>query len=240
MTPRAQSFGAVAELYERYRPGYPDQVVDEVLRYAGRPVRSAVEVGAGTGKATRVFAGRGIEVTAVEPDPAMAGVLRRVVQGLPVTTVVTTYEEFAAGRRFDLLYAAAAWHWTDPATRWARAVGLLVPGGVVALFGRPGEPADPALAAAVEEVERTVLPDDGDLRHWSVEEAAGLTDPVELALPATCELSAADHVGRLATVSAYLALAPGLRAETLRRVRAVLPDRVEIDGTVRLSLLRRA
>ena len=56
MVERALSFGAVASAYERYRPGYPDELVDEVLAYAGRPVRTALEVGAGTGKATRAFA----------------------------------------------------------------------------------------------------------------------------------------------------------------------------------------
>ena len=55
--PRALSFGSVAAAYERFRPGYPDALVDQVLTYAGRPVRTALEIGAGTGKATRAFAG---------------------------------------------------------------------------------------------------------------------------------------------------------------------------------------
>jgi len=71
------SFGSVAELYERYRLDYPGEIVDAVVRHAGRPVRSALEVGAGTGKATRLFASRGIEVTALEPNAAMARVLAR-------------------------------------------------------------------------------------------------------------------------------------------------------------------
>ena len=211
-----------------------------MLAYAGRPVRTALEVGAGTGKATRLFAARGIEVTAVEPDPEMAGVLRRTTSGLPVTTVVTTYERVSPDGRFDLLYAAAAWHWTDPATRWSRAVDLLVPGGVVALFGRPGELCDPGLAAAVAQVEQAVLPPDDTLPRWSIRDAAGLTDAVELDLPATEELTADDHLGRLATVSAYLTLEPRLRAATLQQVRAVLPERVVVDRTVRLALARRA
>jgi SAM-dependent methyltransferase len=238
---RGQTFGPVAELYERYRLDYPDDVVDAVLRYAGRPVRAALEVGAGTGKATRLFAARGIAVTAVEPDPDMARVLARTVRGQPV---VATFEQFVTRRRFDLVYAAAAWHWTDPATRWTRAYGLLVPGGVVALFGRPGELLDADLAAAVEEVERCVLPDDGPAGPgpWSIEEAAdhGFTDCTQLDLPAVLRRTASDYVGRLATVSAYLTLDAQVRAQTLRRVLDVLPEHVEVDGTVQLSLARRA
>jgi ubiquinone/menaquinone biosynthesis C-methylase UbiE len=71
MTTRALSFGSVAAAYEQFRPGYPEALVDAVLAYAGHPVHTALEIGAGTGKATRVFAVRGITVTATDPDPAM-------------------------------------------------------------------------------------------------------------------------------------------------------------------------
>lgn len=49
---RSLSFGSVANQYERYRPDYPDGLVEAVEQYAGRPLGSALEVGAGTGKAT--------------------------------------------------------------------------------------------------------------------------------------------------------------------------------------------
>ena len=76
---RALSFGARAEAYERFRPGYPAELFDRVIAYAGRPVRSALEIGAGTGKATRVLAARGVAVTATEPDGAMLAELRKHV-----------------------------------------------------------------------------------------------------------------------------------------------------------------
>lgn len=65
MTERALSVGAVASAVERFRPGYPDAGADRVLEYAVRPVRTALEIGAGTGTATRI-AGRGIAVTAAD------------------------------------------------------------------------------------------------------------------------------------------------------------------------------
>jgi predicted RNA methylase len=75
-------FGLVAADYERYRMGYGRDVIDAVLAYAGRPVASALEVGAGTGKATRAFATRGIRVAALEPDPEMARLLEKATRGL--------------------------------------------------------------------------------------------------------------------------------------------------------------
>jgi SAM-dependent methyltransferase len=241
---RGSLFGSVAECYERYRLDYPNELVDTVLRYARRPVRTALEVGAGTGKATRLFASRGIEVTALEPDADMAQVLERVTRGLPVRPVVATFEEFRTGSRFDLVYAAAAWHWTSPVTRWAQAVELLVPGGVLALVGRPAELKDPDLFAAVDELEKRVLLEDDpvEVHPWSIEEmsaADGLADVERRDLPGVATTTAEDFVGRLATVSAYLKLSPEAHAAALHQVRAILPDQIDIDTTVNLSLARR-
>lgn len=241
---RGLSFGSTADQYERYRLGYPDELLDAVLQYAGLPLRSALEVGAGTVKATRLFASQGIAVTALEPDAEMAQVLERTTRGLPVEPVVTTFEQFVTADRFDLVFAAAAWHWTDPGTRWSRAVELLVPGGVLAVFGGRAELHDPALFAAVDEIEKQVLPDDDPavVHPFSIEEMAatvGLADSVQRDLPRVTSTTAADFLGRLATVSAYLMLSAEARAEALDRVGAVLPDRVDVDSTVRLFLARR-
>jgi hypothetical protein len=78
MTHRALLFGSVASAYERFRPGYPETMADRVLDYVNHPVSTAPEIGAGTGKATRLFAAREIVVTATatatatDPDEAMA------------------------------------------------------------------------------------------------------------------------------------------------------------------------
>jgi SAM-dependent methyltransferase len=241
---RALSFGSVAEAYERYRMGYPDELVRTVVGYAGRPPRNALEVGAGTGKATRLFAGKGIPVTALEPDADMARVLRRTTSGLPVRPLVVTFEEFRAAARFELLYATAAWHWTDPTLRWARAAELLEPGGVLALVGRPDRLADAELAEQVAELERGILPDADEPAgvRWSIEDirrAGGFTDVEQRDVPHSTTVTAAEWTARLGTASAYLVLDPAARAEGLRRIRAALPVEVAIDTTVQVSLARR-
>ena len=215
-----------------------------MLRYAGRPIRSALEVGAGTGKATRRFAARDIAVTALEPDPRMAEMLAETTRDLPVTPVASTFEGFASGPRFDLVYAAASWHWVDPAVRTAHAAEVLVPGGVLALIGMLGDLADPDLFAAVDEIEKQSFhpTGGGDVRPWSIEELTdhdGFTDVDQQSLPQTLTTTADEFIGRLGTVSAYLMLPPAERAETFERIRAVLPERFELDGSVQLILARR-
>ncbi|MFC4999590.1 class I SAM-dependent methyltransferase [Dactylosporangium cerinum] len=157
---RARVFGEVADDYERFRPDYPPALIDDVLAYAGLDGAAALEVGAGTGKATVAFAERGVAVTALEPDEAMARVLARRVAGHPdVTVEVGAFEDYRPPQPFGLLLSAQAWHWTDPAVRWQRAAATLAPGGTLALFWNGGRPADPDVRAAIVAAHHAHAPD---------------------------------------------------------------------------------
>lgn len=159
---RRLSFGPVADLYERVRPSYPEALVDDVLDHAGVGAGERVlEVGAGTGKATRLFAARDHPVVALEPSPEMAAVARRACAGFPNVAVVEfDFESWPvepAG--FKLLISAQAWHWTDPDTRYATARRAVVAGGALAVFwNRPDWPAC-ALGAALAEAYRRAAPE---------------------------------------------------------------------------------
>jgi SAM-dependent methyltransferase len=131
-------FGEVAELYDSARAGYPDALVDDVISSAGGDGSRlrALEVGAGTGKATVSFAARGVEILAVEPSPDMAAVARRNCQQFPKVRIETTsFEDWpvqAGG--FGLVFSAQAWHWVTPEIRYHKAAQALRPGGTLALF----------------------------------------------------------------------------------------------------------
>jgi SAM-dependent methyltransferase len=252
-TSRGLLFGTVAEAYERFRPGYPDEVVERTLRFGSRPIGTAVEIGAGTGKATRAFACRGIRVTALEPDPGMFGVLEREMVAMPVRPVLSTFEEYD-GPPADLVYAARSWHWTDPARRCGHAAELIVAGGTLAVLGVPSRAVDPQIQAAVAEA-------CGSWPSLADEPAFGQPDPrwfgrhdrfdrelrdsglftgVEHQLVhRVLRLPQREYVGYLCTLSAYLKLSAEDRHELVARIARVLPDQVEVDLTVGLHLARR-
>lgn len=146
-TARARSFGAVAEAYDRHRPGYPDSLYADVLAFAAGG--HVLEAGAGTGRATLVLAGLGAAVVAVEPDPAMASVLRRNTAGTGVQVHESAFEDLVvANGTFDLVTAAQSWHWVDPVRGAAVARKALRRGGALAAWwNRPGERVGPAWEA---------------------------------------------------------------------------------------------
>ncbi len=138
---RARIFGEVADLYDEVRPPYPDVLIDAVVeRVGGHGDTRVLEVGAGTGKASRQFLERGVSVVAVEPDPRMAAVARaRLAATGRFEVDVATFEEWTPrGGPFRLVVAAQAWHWVDPTIGFRRAWDVLEPSGVLALlWNRP-------------------------------------------------------------------------------------------------------
>nr|WP_179277562.1 class I SAM-dependent methyltransferase [Actinoplanes regularis] len=249
---RALSFGSVAGAYERFRPGYPEELFDLVMTYAGRPVRTALEIGAGTGKATRLFARPGIAVTASEPDAAMLAELRKHVPA-DVRTVCAAFEDLPVGQqRYGLVYAAAALHWTKPEGRWERVADWLEPGGVIASFGGPAELADPELREAVQAARAPYLetdefpspdgtPPEQEMQWPGTElrKSPHFDDVRQVVIERRLRVSARDYVGHLSTISAYLTLPAADRGEVYERILRVLPGEVEMKADIIGHLARR-
>lgn len=125
---RANSFGSAAQRYDAYRPGYPDDLISDLL---APDTHRVLDVGAGTGIVSRQLTDHGCTVLAVEPDERMATVARD--KGIAVE--IATFEEWEpAGRRFDLVTFAASFHWVDPAVALPKIANILTPTGRLALL----------------------------------------------------------------------------------------------------------
>ena len=92
----SQSFDTVAELYEAYRPGYPESLVEQILTTTGIPKRGRIlEIGSGTGKATALFAQRGYSILCIEPGKHLARIARqKLVAFRKVKFQITTFEDW--------------------------------------------------------------------------------------------------------------------------------------------------
>ncbi len=126
---RASSFGAVADVYERARPGYPEAAV---LALAGSSPCDVLDLAAGTGKLTRSLVALGHRVTAVDPSPEMLAVIERDLAG--VVLRVGTAEKIPLGDgTLDVVTVAQAFHWFDPSPAYREIARVLRPGGVLGL-----------------------------------------------------------------------------------------------------------
>lgn len=132
-------FGEVADAYDRQRPTYPPKVIGAILAFAGLEhdtTTPVAEVGAGTGKASAMFAAAGINLLCIEPSPAMADVARRnLAEFRNAEVLVSSFEEWQnEPHAYGLLYAAQSWHWITRDVRYAKAHDALRAGGTLALF----------------------------------------------------------------------------------------------------------
>ena len=217
-------FGDDAEQYDRVRPSYPDELIDDVVALVGIPCR-AVDAGCGTGKATVMLAERGVEGVGVEPDPAMADVARRRLSAYPAWRVdVADFEEWepARGARFDLVTCAQAWHWIDRERGTTRAELLLRSGGWLAIFGRVPDPPDTPLRRQIDAIYAELAPKPSVVSQAPEERVApgaAFGSPLRREYPGFEDYSADEWIALMETSSDHKVLPARDRRLLLSRVR---------------------
>lgn len=168
------AFGLDAEGYHAARLPYPDELYDELF---GRVPKLAqvLEIGAGTGLVTQALLARDVsQVTAVEPNRALAAFTRRRIKDDRLSMILGAFPQIAIPGEFDLIVCAAAFHWMDPHQALARVKEKLASGGLWAMwwhsYRNPGM--GDALADEISPLLRDIaLPPSASLeRHYSLDE----------------------------------------------------------------------
>lgn len=164
-----RTFDSVADEYQDARPEYPDELFDALVATAElRPGDRLLEIGCASGKATLPLARRGFRITCVELGADLVAAARRNLAGFgDVDVVESAFETWTPHRdaRFDLVFAATAWHWLDPTVRYEQAWRCLRSGGHLAFWGavhvipKDGDPFFEQLQEVYDEIGEG-LPDD--------------------------------------------------------------------------------
>jgi ubiquinone/menaquinone biosynthesis C-methylase UbiE len=210
----AHSFGGVADAYERGRPTSPAEAVSWML---GEQPLSVLELGAGTGKLTRVLTGLGHDVHATDPDEAMLAVLEQQVPGVP-TAVAGAEDIPLADASVDAVVAGQAFHWFDLDRALPEIARVLRPQGRVcliwnfrnekipwvrrlgALIGTQEQQDDPAQALIFSELFGFV--EDHQFSHWQAIDRRTIQDLV-LSRSNVAVLDADARAAKLAEVLAF-------------------------------------
>lgn len=127
------SFDAAADEYHEIRPSYPAAMFQDVFRLLPDSP-TIVEVGPGTGQATRDLLALGATVTAVEIGPRLAAKLQEDINSPNLQVVVGDFELVELRKHnYDAVFSATAYHWISPAAQLARPYELLKPNGILAV-----------------------------------------------------------------------------------------------------------
>ena len=146
----AASFGDAAEAYQRGRPPYPVPAV----RWAVPPgAERVLDLGAGTGKFTRLLVDAGLTVIAVEPSAPMRGQLAATVPAAAVHEGSAEHIPLPDAH-VDAVVVAQAWHWVDPRLAIPEVARVLRPGGTLSLIWNVRDHTDPWVARLDEILRR--------------------------------------------------------------------------------------
>ncbi len=227
-------FGEDVDAYDRTRPVAPAAAFDELVRLAGlRPGAAVLEIGPGTGQATRPLAERGLEIVALEIDERLAARSARNLADLPGVTVrPVSFEQWdPGGSRFDMVFACNSFHWVDPDVCFTKAAALLERTGVLVLMSTLvvvpvgasrfwWDVQDDWEAVGAGRVDPAAKhPDLVDDLADPVRRCGMFDEPITRRYPFQVVVNASGYVANLATQSGLKQLPSSAQAELLERIR---------------------
>lgn len=126
-----EKFSGKADEYDRYRPSYPTELVDWL--FTNTNAKTVADIGAGTGKLTKLLVPKAEKVIAVEPNQDM---LKKLYRNVPSAQIICASAENTgiADSSVDLVTAATAFHWFDEEKFKAECKRILAPSGRTAVI----------------------------------------------------------------------------------------------------------
>lgn len=250
------TFNNVVGLYDKYRPTYVDDLYKDIFEYKSIDDSSiTVEIGIGTGQATRQFLDTGTKLIAVELGKELAAFVSGKYEGYDNFEVVnSSFEDFRCeAGSIDMIYSATAFHWLDEEEGYSKVFRLLKQGGVFARFAnRPYKDKENlALDPALQEVYNKFMPNNKPGTEFDevrcVELANiplkyGFSDIEYKLYKRTRVFTADEYISLVGTYSHTIALEENKRQKFLDEIRDVINahgGNIKIFDTIDLQLARK-
>jgi SAM-dependent methyltransferase len=229
---QGRKFGPAAEDYERGRPPWPDAAVERVAAALGLgPDATVVDLGAGTGKLSRLLAARFGRVVAVEPLAEMRAVLTANLPDVEVREGTAERLPLPDGEA-DAVFVGDAFHWFDSRAAVTEFTRVLSPaGGVALLWKRPDGPSEPPLPETARAMMRAAIArggepggprvDRGEWREPFADSAFGELHDEQIPYEYTTDRDGV--VAGVMSISSIAGLPAGDRKELRARLRDLIP-----------------
>ena len=150
------TFDTVADTYEKLRPGYVDELYQNIFEY--KPINNTsrvVEVGIGGGQATLPFLQTGCNLTAVDYGENFCEICREKFKDYPNFSAVSgKFEDIDFNGEYDLIYSASAFHWVPEEIGYKKVYNMLKNGGVFVRFANHPyrDKGKPALSEKIDRI----------------------------------------------------------------------------------------
>ena len=205
------TFNTAARLYEDVRPGYPEELISDVVELSGIENHSRIlEVGCGTGKATRSFVERGYELICLDIGADLIAVARERLKEFPNVSFVTeAFEAWQPENKFNLIISATAFHWVDPKVRYLKASEVLESGGFLAVFSNQHVRKDEGFFAESQSLYDkyySPLTENRPTHATNFPGVEAFQDPIKRVYPWTQTYSSEQYIKLLSTYSGHIAL----------------------------------
>jgi SAM-dependent methyltransferase len=226
-----QSFDTVPTLYDSRRPGYPAALIEDILRLSRIPARGRIlEIGCGTGQATKPFADRGYRMTCLDIGTNLAAMARRKFHGYDnVTVIAESFENWNPGAtKYHLVIAATSFHWLDPAIRYTKVSQILRQGGSLAVFSNVHVRNDEGFFAEVQDIYRKIAPTRCQAKSEvpkpsRIEPGLDLFEkPITKRYPWDEQYTAEEYIALLGTYSDHISLPKPEREKLFRAIAGLI------------------
>lgn len=255
-----QTFDKAAELYEKYRNCYVPEIYDDIFSYCRIAADDRlIEVGIGTGHATKPFLDTGAYVTAVEYGENLADLCREKFKSYPNFSVITSkFEECdIPDSSAELVYSASAFHWIPEEAGYSKVYSILKPGGVFARFANHPfyDMEMPEMFEEIQNVYKAYAPfrggkyaaptrytEENAKSRALIAEKYGFRDIQYKIYHNTRTFTADDYIGLLGTYSDNISMEDSARAQFFSEIRDVIlrfGGSITLCDTLDLQLARK-
>ena len=255
------TFDTVASTYEKFRPGYPDELYRMIFDYSALNESScAVEVGIGGGQATLPILKTGCNVTAVEYGEKFSKLCREKFKEYCNFSVITDKFENIdfSDDTYDLVYSASAFHWIPEDIGYTKVFAMLKSGGVFVRFANHPY-RDKGNLPLSEEMDRiyaeyyykfynkkqevsAVYSEEQALQRARIAEKYGFVDIKYALFHRTRTFSADEYSTLLGTYSDHIAIEESIREELFAKIENAINNHggsITVYDTIDLQLARK-
>ncbi|MEG2634061.1 MAG: class I SAM-dependent methyltransferase [Oscillospiraceae bacterium] len=250
------TFDTAAKNYEKMRPGYVEELYNNIFHSIPLNEKSnVIEIGIGGGQATLPILKTGCQLTAVEYGTELSEVCRRKFREYLNFSVVTSkFEDFTCEQgAFDLIYSASAFHWIPEEIGYTKVFEALKSGGVFARFANHPykDRGREQLHQAIQSIYAVYLPNSHAPNEYSEDDAKsraeiakkyGFADISYKLYHRTRDFTAKEYITLLGTYSDHIAIEEKTRMKFFSEIERVINDfgdQITIYDTIDLELARK-